>query len=211
MAGPIVAGILLAGGLSRRMGGGDKCMRPLAGRPILAHVVERVRPQVRALALNANGDAARFAAFGLPVVADTVPDFAGPLAGVLAGLDWARACVPGAAFVLSVPTDGPFVPRDLASRLLAAVLAEGADMACAASDGQSHPVIGLWPVRLADALRDAMTREAVRKVDVWTARHRLATVTWDLAATPLGRIDPFFNANRPEDLAEAERLAGAMP
>jgi molybdenum cofactor guanylyltransferase len=200
-----IAGIVLAGGLSRRMGGGDKSLRLLAGRPILAHIVERAAPQVVALALNANGDAARFAAFGLPVVADSVPDFAGPLAGVLAGLDWAAARVPGATHVASFAGDAPFLPRDLVARL-AAALGDGRHaLACAASGGRAHPVFGLWPVALRDALRRAVTEEGMRKVDVWTARYALATV--DFATAP---IDPFFNANRPDDLAEAERLVTSV-
>jgi molybdenum cofactor guanylyltransferase len=203
---PPVVGVLLAGGLSRRMGGGDKCLRSLGGRPILAHVVERARPQVAALVLNANGDPARFAGFGLPVAADVVEGFAGPLAGVLTGLEWARAHRPDAAWVVSIATDTPFFPRDVVARLLAAVADEGAELACAASGGQAHPVFGLWPTAaLAGELRRALVEEGVRKIDAWTARHRLAVVEF-----PIGRVDPFFNANRPEDLAEAERLLPAQ-
>jgi len=198
----IVAGVLLAGGLARRIGGGDKGMRELRGRPLLAWVIERARPQVAALALNANGDPARLAGFGLPVVADGIPDFAGPLAGVLAGLDWAAAAVAGATHVASFATDAPFLPRDLVRRLAAAV-EEGAELACAASAGQAHPVFGLWPVALRHDLRRAL-EEGVRKVDVWTARYRLATVAF--AADP---VDPFFNVNRAEDLVAAERLAAS--
>ncbi|HEV7367508.1 molybdenum cofactor guanylyltransferase MobA [Arenibaculum sp.] len=196
-----VVGVLLAGGLSRRMGGGDKTLRDLGGRPILDRVVERVRPQVGALVVNANGDPDRFARWGLPVAADVVPDFAGPLAGVLTGLDWAARNAPGAAWVASVATDAPFLPRDLVARLAEAVGREGADMACAASGGRRHPVFGLWPVRLRDELRRAMVEEDMRKVDAWTARYRLAVAEW-----PVEPADPFFNANRPDDLAEAERL-----
>ncbi len=198
-------GLLLAGGLARRMGGGDKCLRPLGGRPMLAHIVERARPQVAALVLNANGDPARFAAFGLPVVADVVEGFAGPLAGVLTGMEWAAAHRPDAPWLATFATDAPFFPRDLVARLHAAVARDGADMAAARSDGQDHPVFGLWPVRLRADLRRAMD-EGVRKVDVWTARYRLAVA--DFAAEP---FDPFFNANRPEDLAEAERLLAGAP
>jgi molybdopterin-guanine dinucleotide biosynthesis protein A len=201
----VVIGLLLAGGRARRMGGGDKCLRHLGGRPLLAHVIERARPQVDALILNANGDPDRFAAFGLPVVADSIPDFAGPLAGVLAGLDWAAAHRADATWLLSIATDTPFLPRDLAARLLAAVAAEDAELACAASTGQAHPVFGVWPVRLRDELRRAVAEEGVRRIDAWTARHRLATV-----AFPALPVDPFFNANRPEDLAEAERLLAAV-
>ena len=194
-----VVGVLLAGGQARRMGGGDKCLRPLGGRTILEHVIARARPQVAALVLNANGDPVRFARFGLPVAADVVEGFAGPLAGVLTGMAWARANRPGCAWIATIATDTPFFPEDLVARMREAVA--GADLACARSNGRAHPVFGLWPVRLADDLRRAMVDEEIRKVDVWTARYRLAEV--DFAAEP---FDPFFNANRPEDLAEAERL-----
>ncbi|NNG04055.1 MAG: molybdenum cofactor guanylyltransferase MobA [Inquilinus sp.] len=199
-----IAGVILAGGLARRMGGGDKGLRLLAGRPILDHVIERARPQVAALVLNANGPAERFAGYGLPVVADGVEGFAGPLAGVLAGLDWAAANAPGCTHLASFACDAPFLPRDLVARLAAAV-GRGADLACAASDGRAHPVFGLWPLSLRDDLRRALVEEGVRKVDVWTARHRLVHVDF-----PLGPIDPFFNANRPEDLEVAERHFRAL-
>jgi molybdenum cofactor guanylyltransferase len=188
------------------MGGGDKCLRRLGGRPILSHVVERAVPQVGALVLSANGDPARFATYGLPVLADTIPDFAGPLAGILAGLEWAAVHRPGSPWLLSIATDTPFFPRDLAGRLLAAVAEEGAELACAASAGQSHPVFGLWPVALAGDLRRALVGEGLRKIDAWTARWHLATVEF-----PTAPVDPFFNANRPEDLVEAERLQASVP
>jgi molybdopterin-guanine dinucleotide biosynthesis protein A len=196
-----VVGLLLAGGRSRRMGGGDKCLRLLAGRPVLAHVIERFGPQVRRLCLNANGDPSRFAAFGLPVVPDSVEGFAGPLAGVLAGLDWAAAHAPDCPWVASAPTDAPFLPRDLVARLLEPCLAGKADMACATSASRAHPVVGLWPVAAREALRHALVSEQIRKVDIWTGRYRLAQV--EFAAAP---VDPFFNTNLPEDLEEAERL-----
>lgn len=196
-----VAGVILAGGLSRRMGGGDKCLREFAGRPLLAHIVERVRPQVTRLVLNANGDPMRFQPFGLPVVADSVEGFAGPLAGILAGLDWAAAHAPESTRVVSFAADAPFVPPDLVARLVSAVEREHADLACAASAGQAHPVFGLWRIDLRDALRDALVREHIHKVDRWTARYKLVQV--EFSAEPL---DPFFNANRPEDLAAAERM-----
>ena len=207
-----ILGLLLAGGLSRRMGGGDKSLRLLGGRPLLQHVIDRMRPQVAALVLNANGDPRRFAGFGLPVVADSVPDFAGPLAGILAGLDWAAEHRPDCPIMASVPTDAPFLPGDLISRLIASMEADGADLACAASGEQPHPVIGLWPVRLRGDLRRALVDEGVRKVDVWTSRFRLATVPFaNLRQADGSEIDPFFNANRPEDLDHAatllERLA----
>lgn len=198
-----IVGILLAGGLSRRMGGGDKTLRMLGGRPILDHVIARAEPQVAALALNANGDPARFAAYGLPVAADSVEGFAGPLAGVLAGLDWAAAHRPDATHVASFACDAPFFPRDLVERLLAA-LTPRTPLACAASDGRSHPVFALWPLALREDLRRALAEEGLRKVDLWTARHGLVTVDF-----PVKGVDPFFNANRPDDLVEAERLLAA--
>ncbi|MGH7032032.1 MAG: molybdenum cofactor guanylyltransferase MobA [Stellaceae bacterium] len=199
-------GLLLAGGQSRRMGGGDKALRRLGGVTLLDRVIARLRPQVGALVLNANGDPARFAVFGLPLVADTLPGFAGPLAGVLAGLDWAAAHRPDCSDVVSVATDAPFLPEDLVARLVAARDEAAADLACAASGGRSHPVFGLWPVRLREDLRRAIAAEGIRKVDQWTARHKLATASF--ADQP---IDPFFNANRPEDLETAARLLGAVP
>ncbi len=198
---PPVVGVLLAGGQSRRMGGGDKCLRPLGGRPILARIIDILRPQVRHLVINANGDPARFAAFGLPVTSDSVEGHPGPLAGVLAGLDWAALHAPDCPHVVTAPTDAPFLPTDLVERMLAEMAREQADLACAASGGQSHPVVGLWPVALREALRRAMVVEEIRKVDRWTARYRLVTVDF-----PTAPVDPFMNVNRPEDLAEAERL-----
>jgi molybdenum cofactor guanylyltransferase len=196
-----VAGLLLAGGQSRRMGGGDKALRPLGGMALLDRVIERLQPQVDALVLNANGDPARFARFGLPVVSDSVPGFAGPLAGVLAGLDWAASQRPDCLYIGSVATDAPFLPADLVARLAAELEAAHADLACAASGGRAHPVFGLWPVRLREDLRRAVVEEEIRKVDLWTARHRLVTVSF--ADRP---VDPFFNANRPEDLDTAAAL-----
>ncbi|MEP9374378.1 molybdenum cofactor guanylyltransferase MobA [Mesorhizobium sp. KR1-2] len=194
-------GVILAGGLARRMGGGDKPMRAIGGRPILDHVIERFKPQCDGLILNANGDPARFAAFGLPVVADSVADFPGPLAGILAALDWTAQMRPGVNWVASVAGDCPFLPRDLVARLHRARAAEGAMLAVAASAGQSHPVIGLWNVALREELRHALVKEDIRKIDRWTARYPLATVPW-----PTEPVDPFFNANTVEDLAEAEKL-----
>jgi molybdopterin-guanine dinucleotide biosynthesis protein A len=193
---------LLAGGLARRMGGGDKPMRRIGGRTILDRVIARLRPQCDELILNANGDPARFADFGLTVVPDSVADFPGPLAGILAALDWAAANRPGTRLVLSVAADCPFLPRDLVVRLTEALVSEHAQLAVAASGGQSHPVVGLWEVALRDELRHALVQEDVRKIDRWTARYRLATVTW-----PTVPLDPFFNANTMDDIAEADRLA----
>jgi molybdenum cofactor guanylyltransferase len=194
--------VLLAGGLATRMGGGDKPMRRIGGRTILERVIARLTPQCDGLILNANGDPARFAAFGLPVIADGVADFPGPLAGILAALDWTAANRPEVSWILSAAGDCPFLPRDLVARLHQARAAENAQLAVAASDGQSHPVIGLWGVDLREELRHALVVENVRAVHRWTARYRLATVSW-----PAEPFDPFFNANTMDDIAAAERLA----
>jgi molybdopterin-guanine dinucleotide biosynthesis protein A len=198
---PIV-GVVLAGGLARRMGGGDKGLIVLQGRPILDHVIERLGPQVDQIVINANGDPGRLAGYELPIVADPMEGFAGPLAGVLAGMEWAARHCPGADWIVTAATDTPFFPRDLAARFEQAVEATRADMACAASGGRHHPVFGLWPVALGPDLSRAMAVDGVRKVDLWTARHRLAVAEY--AVEP---YDPFFNVNRPDDVAEAERIA----
>lgn len=196
-----VVGLILAGGRARRMGGGDKCLLPLAGRPVLERIVARTHGQVGRLVLNANGDPARFAAFGLPVVADAVPGFAGPLAGVLTGMLWAREHAPGCPWLATFAGDAPFLPEDFVELMLQAVHDTVADMAVAASGGRDHPVFGLWPVRLAEDLRHALVTDGVRKVDMWTDRYRLARADW-----PDVPVDPFFNLNTPEDFARAEAL-----
>ena len=200
-----IVAVLLAGGKARRMGGGDKCLRPLAGKPILAHVIDRIRPQVEALVLNANGDPSRFDEVGLPVAADVIEGQAGPLAGILTGMEWVRAHRPGCKWIVSIATDTPFLPPDLVERLAAAVQDDEAELASAVTNGRTHPVIGLWPVRLAVDLRRAMLDEDIRKIDRFTARYRLADVEF-----PAEPIDPFFNTNRPEDLEEAERLLAEL-
>jgi molybdopterin-guanine dinucleotide biosynthesis protein A len=199
---PPTLGVLLAGGLARRMGGGDKPLKEIGGRTILERAIERLSPQCDALILNANGDPARFAATGLAVVADDVPGFAGPLAGILAALDWAARDRPAVEWVVSAAADSPFLPRDLVLRLHAARAAAGVPLACATSGGQAHPVNALWPVALRGDLRHALVVEDMRKIDRWTARHGVAHASW-----PAEPVDPFFNANTPEDVAEAERLA----
>ena len=190
-------GVILAGGLARRMGGGDKGLLSLGGRTILSRVIDRLSPQVAGLALNANGDPARFAGYGLPVVADGIDGFVGPLAGVLAGLDWAAG--EGADTIVTAAADTPFFPEDLAPRLLLAAEEAGTPIALVATAGR-HPTFGLWPVALRDDLRAAL-EAGTRKVVAWTDRHGAATATF-----PDTPFDPFFNVNTPEDLARAEAL-----
>ncbi|MGB0749410.1 MAG: molybdenum cofactor guanylyltransferase MobA [Magnetospiraceae bacterium] len=194
-----VAGMILAGGQSRRMGGRDKALLPLGGQPLIGHVCRVAAAQTAPLVINANGDPARFDFLGLPVVADAVTGFAGPLAGVLTGLEWVWENVPEIRWLATFPADAPFLPDDLVTRLVAALQTDGADMARAASRGRAHPVIGLWPVAAADDLRRALVDEDIRKVDIWTARYSMADVAW-----PTDPFDPFMNINRPEDLAAAE-------
>jgi molybdenum cofactor guanylyltransferase len=195
-------GVVLAGGLARRMGGGDKTRLRIGGRTILERAVARLRPQCAALILNANGDPARFADTGLEIVPDNVPDFAGPLAGILAALDWAAAHAPGLPHVVSAPGDCPFLPNDLVARLFSVRARERAPLACARSGEWRHPVIGLWPVYLRSDLRKALLNEGLHKIESWTARHGVAIADW-----PASPVDPFFNVNTPGDAAEAERIA----
>jgi molybdopterin-guanine dinucleotide biosynthesis protein A len=199
-----VVGIVLAGGKSSRMGGGDKCLRPLGGRPILGHVVARLRPQVADMIINANEKAQRFAAFGLPVVADSIAGYAGPLAGIQAGLAWIKTNRPETQYGITVAADTPFFPGDLVQRFLAKRRNSPALMVARSALGV-HPVIGLWPVSLADELEDALAQGA-RKVGAWTAHHKAIEVDFPPVEIGGRKIDPFFNINRPEDLAEAEAL-----
>ena len=193
--------VVLAGGRGLRLGGGDKPLRLLAGRALLDHVLARVAPQVDRVALNANGDPDRFAPWRLPVLADPVPDHRGPLAGVLAGLRWARA--QGASDLLVVPADTPFLPPDLVARLRAG--RGDAGVACAASAGRLHPVVGLWRVALADSLAERLAA-GERKVAAFLRCAGLVEVVFGPGADG---GDPFANVNTPDDLAAAERrLAG---
>ena len=205
-----ITGVVLAGGQSRRMfpdnpGGGDKSLRDLTGRPMLAHVLDRLSPQVDRVILNGNGDPARFAAFGLPVVPDPIAGFVGPLAGVLAGMEWCVANAPASTHIVTVSADAPFIPSDLISRLVEGSMTSPSSIAIARSRGKLHPVIGLWPLVHAGELRTALTA-GVRKVLAWTDRHGTVAVDFPLTQIAGREIDPFFNANHPEELAEAGRL-----
>ncbi len=199
-----IAGVILAGGLARRMGGGDKALLQLGGETLLARVIAQLKPQVGEMVLNANGDPGRFAEFGLPVVADTVAGFAGPLAGVLAGMRWAAAR--GHTHVVSAAGDTPFFPADLVARLAEAEQASGQPIAMAVTNDperglSEHPTFGLWPVDLADNLEESLTVGNMRKIIVWTSRHGCARAVFDEGAE-----FPFFNVNTPEDMVEAERI-----
>src|SRR5579863_9183158 len=188
------------------MGGGDKARLTIGGATILQRVLACIGPQCDRVVINANGDPARFADTGLPVVVDSIPDFAGPLAGILAGLDWAAAHTPEVEWLLSVPGDCPFLPRDLATQLHEARSAAKTRLACARSGEWRHPVVGLWPVGLREDLRHSLLEDGLRKIEIWTARHGVAIADW-----PAQPVDPFFNVNTPEDAARAEGLAVKYP
>ncbi|TMV10262.1 molybdenum cofactor guanylyltransferase MobA [Ruegeria sediminis] len=205
-------GVILAGGQATRMGGGDKGLLTLGGQTLLARVIDRLRPQAGAIALNANGDPARFDDLGLPVIADSIQDFAGPLAGVLAGLDWAAG--QGGSSIVTVAADTPFFPRDLVARLTHAAEGQAHPLVLATTprtEGEAlksgggkrvnrHPTFGLWPVALRDDLRAALN-DGLRKVVMWTDRHGGRE-----ALFPVEGFDPFFNVNTPEDLAQAQAM-----
>jgi len=204
---PPTLGLVLAGGLARRMGGGDKARLTIGGITILDRVLATLSAQCTGIIINANGDPARFADTGLDIVPDNVPGFAGPLAGILAGLDWLAAQNSGIEWVLSVPGDCPFLPDDLVERLHQArrKMGAGVPLACARSGEWRHPVVGLWPLALREDLRKALVDEDLRKIEVWTARHGVAIADW-----PDKPVDPFFNVNTPDDAAKAEQAAAQM-
>ncbi|PIB23217.1 molybdenum cofactor guanylyltransferase MobA [Amylibacter kogurei] len=194
-------GVILAGGQSTRMGGGDKCLRMLGAQPLLQHVIDRLEPQVDGIALNANGDASRFANFNLPVIADSIADFAGPLAGVLAGLDWAAS--QGAKHIVTVAADTPFFPNDLVARLQDGLGEHTLAMAMGCDENPRfarHPTFGIWPVALRQNLRHALAND-IRKVVQWTSQHDCVGVVFDDT-----HFDPFFNVNTPDDMSAAERM-----
>jgi molybdopterin-guanine dinucleotide biosynthesis protein A len=203
-----VAGVLLAGGRSTRLGGGDKGLIEPAGRPMLAHVIARLSPQVGRLVISANGDPTRFAQFGLAVIADVIDGHAGPLAGLQAGLAWARNSAPEARYVVTAPADAPLLPLDLVPRLRAAQRETGAAVAIAASGGARHPVVGLWDVALADKVAEALGR-GVRAMHAFADENDCAVAEFAFVGAGNDSIDPFFNVNTPADLATARVLLGA--
>jgi len=201
---PPTLGLVLAGGLARRMGGGDKALIEIGGVTILDRVLACLSGQCTGIIINANGDPERFADTEVPVVPDNVPDYPGPLAGILAGLDWLAAENNGIEWLLSVPGDCPFLPDDLVERLHQArrQMGTGVALACARSGEWRHPVVGLWPLALRANLRKALVEEGLRKIEVWTARHGVAVADW-----PAEPVDPFLNVNTPEDAERATRIA----
>ncbi len=203
---PPTLGAIIAGGRARRIGGGDKGFHLVGGRPVLGRVIERLAPQVERLVLNANGNPARFDDFRLPVVADGLAGYPGPLAGILAVLEWAAAAEPATGWLVTVPGDAPFVPRDLVRRLHDGSYRDDRPVACAASGGRTHPVVALWRVSLAASLRRALVEDGLRKVDAFRLRFPCSVMEW--ATDP---ADPFFNINTAQDLAEADRLAAVYP
>ncbi|MCP4791003.1 MAG: molybdenum cofactor guanylyltransferase MobA [Gammaproteobacteria bacterium] len=196
-------GVILAGGQARRMGGADKPLAEIAGKPLLQYVIERAKPQMSNLLLNANGDEQRYKQFQLPIQQDIVPDFAGPLAGVLSAMAWARAFQPQVTHVITMAADTPFYPADYVDRMLSAI-DKTQPLACASYQQRTQPVFGLWPVELHNDLHQALVEDGIHKVDLFTSRYGVADVQFD--AMP---YNPFFNVNRLDDVAAGEALLAA--
>lgn len=206
----LTVGVVLAGGRSKRMGGNDKSLKMLGGKPLLAHAIARLEPQVGRIVISANGDLDRFSPFGLQVIADPVAGFAGPLAGVLAGFDWTAENVPGARWIVTAATDTPFFPTELVGRFVAAAGHHETMIALARSGGQVHPVFGLWPLALADNLRTFLVQSEKRAVMAWVDRHETVEVEFPGLSVAGTLLDPFFNANTPEDMDVAEAILQEM-
>jgi molybdenum cofactor guanylyltransferase len=201
----MILGVILAGGRATRMGGGDKGLKRVGGQLMLARVIDRIGPQVERMIISANGDAERFIDFDLPVIPDDLPDHPGPLAGILAAMDFA-AEMTSSNLVLSVAADCPFLPHDLCPRLLALQKLHDSRISIARSGGFAQPTTALWDISLRHDLRKALAEEGLRKIDAFTARYPTTSVDW-----PVTPLDPFFNANTPQDLALAESLAARYP
>ena len=197
----LIGGIILAGGQSTRMGGGDKCLKMLGGKTLISRIIERVSPQISTLILNANGNPNRFSDYNLPVVPDVIGDHAGPLAGVLTGMEWMRKYRPEIQWLASFPGDAPFIPLDFVIKCLKAIKRMDVEIICAKSAGRAHPVCALWSVKLADGLRSAMKNDQIRKIDKWSSNY--SVYHEEFSVKP---IDPFFNINSEQDLLVAEAL-----
>ncbi len=205
-----IVGCILAGGRSSRMGGGDKALLPIGGKPMMGRVRDRLAPQVRRILLNANGDPGRLAAFNLPVVADTITGFAGPLAGVAAGMSWIAEQEPEVSHIVTVAADTPFFPTDLVDRLASATKLADGSIGMATTGGNRHPVFALWPVALLKDLEDWMSTTETYKVVAWARRHDLRMVEFPLIEHEWESVDPFFNVNTPQDLRTAEAVHGRL-
>jgi molybdenum cofactor guanylyltransferase len=203
---PFTFAVVLAGGLARRIGGGDKGALRIGDSSILERIFARLTPQCGRVILNVNGDPAPFVRQGLAIAADSIPGHPGPLAGVVAGLDWVARHAPAVDWLVSTPSDCPFLPGDLVERLHRARVAAGTPLACASSAQKRHHVVALWALRLREELRHSVVAEGIRKVEQWTERQGVAVADW-----PVTPVDPFFNVNTPADLAEARRLAARYP
>lgn len=200
-----VVGVILAGGLARRMGGGDKCLLPLAGKTLLQRAIDRAQPQVSSLLLNANGNSLRFARSRLPVVPDIYPNNLGPLAGIHAGLGWLQADNPNAEWLASFASDSPFFPADLVARLFDAVTRQHGQLAIATSNNRAHPIFGLWHVSLIGKIETQLQAEAIPRLQDWVKEQRAVEVDFSMDA-----YDPFFNINMPQDLYAAEPLVALV-
>ena len=198
-----IAGVLLAGGRSRRFGDGDgdKCLQELDGKTLLERAALNAAPQVGSLMLNINGDPERFPDMNLPIISDNIPGHAGPLAGVLSAMECVVNHAPQARWIATFATDTPFLPPNWVARVRAQITREDADMGTVSSNGRMHPVFGVWPVEMRYELRKAMLDHGLRKVDEWTGRFKVATVDFDTDVK-----DPFFNINTAEDLSQAASL-----
>ena len=203
-----IGGCILAGGLSTRMGEHEKCLMALRGKPLMGHVIDRLQRQASKLIINANGDPERFERFALPVVADTVDGFAGPLAGVLAAMDWYRENAPEVTHVLSVAGDTPYFPSDFLGKLAMALNEASKNVALAYFDGQRHPTFGLWAIDLRDALHNFLVEEGNRKIMLFV--ERIGFAQHDFACGWNNKYDPFFNVNTPEELSEAQSIYGVV-
>lgn len=208
-----LAGVVLAGGKARRMGGGDKALISIGGRSILERILAVLKPQVQALSINANGDPTRFQSYGLPVIADTIPGSAGPLAGILSGLQWCQSLPSNPAALVSVAGDSPFLPDNLAARLAAAATAtaiHAPKIALAQSGGHTHPVAGLWPVDLVEPLTDYLVKGGNRKIMAFVERYNHCFVDFPIGQVGNVSLDPFLNINSPDDLKQANNLTDLL-
>ncbi len=201
-----IIGVILAGGLARRLGNIDKALVKIDATTLLDRAITNLEKQCSQIIINANGNPDRFESTNKPIVADTIEGHAGPLAGVLAAMQWVQQNEPQTKWIATLPVDTPFAPDDFARKLLLETTKTNADMACTSSNGRHHPVVGLWPVDLADQLKQAMMKEDMRKVDLWTARYKLTIVDFEV-----GQYDPFFNINRPADIEKAEQILKDQP